>query len=98
MSSKINRLEYFIDPNDWFKSDPRWKGDSNYHTTKHHPFICDIEAFDNLSSLNTNFWAIIESGLNMSKCAKNIYVKGKDVLPECLVFGSCAVDSKEWFY
>ncbi|KAM3322774.1 hypothetical protein P3S67_003925 [Capsicum chacoense] len=34
----------------------------------------------------------------MLKCAKNIYVKGKDVLPECLVFGSCAVDSKEWFY
>ncbi|PHT36912.1 hypothetical protein CQW23_24612 [Capsicum baccatum] len=32
MSSKINRAEYFIDPNDWFKSDPRWRGDSNYHT------------------------------------------------------------------
>ncbi|PHU06944.1 Cyclin-B2-1 [Capsicum chinense] len=30
--------------------------------------------------------------------AKNIYIKGKDVLPECLVFGSCVVDSKEWFY
>ncbi|PHT58566.1 Cyclin-B2-3 [Capsicum baccatum] len=98
MSSKINCLEYFIDPNDWFKSDPHWREDSNYHTTNHHPFICDIEAFDNLSSLNTNFWAIIESGLNMLKCAKNIYIKGKDVLPECLVFGSCVVDSKEWFY
>ncbi|KAF3620431.1 putative U-box domain-containing protein 15-like [Capsicum annuum] len=49
MSSKTNRVEYFIDPNDWFN-------------------------------------------------AKNIYVKGKDVLPECLVFGSCAVDAKEWFY
>ncbi|PHT47958.1 Cyclin-B2-4 [Capsicum baccatum] len=47
MSSKTNRVEYFIDPNE---------------------------------------------------CAKNIYVKGKDVLPECLVFGSCAVDSNEWFY
>ncbi|KAM3344608.1 hypothetical protein P3S68_024317 [Capsicum galapagoense] len=63
-----------------------------------HPFICDIEAFDNLSSLNTDFWAFIECGLNTSKCAKNIYVKGKDVLSECLVFDSCAVDSKEWFY
>ncbi|PHT38307.1 Cyclin-B2-3 [Capsicum baccatum] len=55
-------------------------------------------AFDNLSSLNTDFWAFIEYGFNTSKCAKNIYVKGKDVLPECLVFGSCVVDSKEWFY
>ncbi|PHT72689.1 Cyclin-B2-5 [Capsicum annuum] len=55
-------------------------------------------AFDNLSSLNTDFWAFIEYGFNTSKCAKNIYVKGKNVLPECLVFGSCAVDSKEWFY
>ncbi|PHT98771.1 Cyclin-B2-4 [Capsicum chinense] len=63
-----------------------------------HPFICDIKAFDNLSSLNTDFWAFIECGLNTSKCAKNIYVKGKDVLPECLVFVSCAVDLKKWFY
>ncbi|KAF3651512.1 hypothetical protein FXO38_16586 [Capsicum annuum] len=33
MSSKTNRVEYFIDLNDWFKSDPRWRGDSYYHTT-----------------------------------------------------------------
>ncbi|PHU17369.1 hypothetical protein BC332_13064 [Capsicum chinense] len=33
-----------------------------------HPFICDIETFDNLSSLNTDFWAFIECGLNTSKC------------------------------
>ncbi|PHU11667.1 Cyclin-B2-5 [Capsicum chinense] len=55
-------------------------------------------AFDNLSSLNIDFWAFIECGLNKSQCAKNIYVKEKNVLPECLVFGSYAVDSKEWFY
>ncbi|PHU19553.1 hypothetical protein BC332_10704 [Capsicum chinense] len=33
-----------------------------------HPFIYDIEAFDNLSSLNIDFWAFIECGLNTSKC------------------------------
>ncbi|KAM3337928.1 hypothetical protein P3S68_032253 [Capsicum galapagoense] len=32
-----------------------------------HPFICDIEAFDNLLSLNTDFWAFIECGLNTLK-------------------------------
>ncbi|PHT41125.1 Cyclin-B2-4 [Capsicum baccatum] len=62
------------------------------------PKISQHDAFDNLSSLNIDFWAFIECGLNTSKCAKNIYVKEKDVLPKCLVFGSCVVDSKEWFY
>ncbi|KAM3235353.1 hypothetical protein P3L10_015389 [Capsicum annuum] len=33
-----------------------------------HSFICDIKTFDNLSSLNTDFWAFIECGLNTSKC------------------------------
>ncbi|KAM3320483.1 hypothetical protein P3S67_007683 [Capsicum chacoense] len=112
MSSKTNRVEYFIDPNDWFKSDPRWRGDSHHHATIM-SFLDDTQlsllskeffgnlmklAFDNLSSLNTDFRAFIECGLNTSKCAKNIYVKGKDMLSKCLVFGSCAVDSKEWFY
>ncbi|PHU25409.1 G2/mitotic-specific cyclin-1 [Capsicum chinense] len=112
MPSKTNRVEYFIDPNDWFKSDRRWRGDSNYHTMITN-FLDDTQlsllekeffgnliklAFNNLLSLNTDFWAFIECGLNTSKCAKNIYVKEKDVLPKCLVFDSCVVDSKEWFY
>ncbi|KAF3670139.1 hypothetical protein FXO37_08692 [Capsicum annuum] len=32
-----------------------------------HPFICGIEAFDNLSILKTDFWAFIECGLNTLK-------------------------------
>lgn len=29
-----------------------------------HPFICDIDAFDNLSTLNSDFWAFINCGLS----------------------------------
>ncbi|PHT36362.1 Cyclin-B2-4 [Capsicum baccatum] len=64
MSSKINRVEYFIDPNDWFRFDSDASQSIFYQK---HPFISDIEAFDNLSSLNTDFWAFIECGLNISK-------------------------------
>ncbi|KAM3398208.1 hypothetical protein P3S68_001722 [Capsicum galapagoense] len=39
-------------------------GASQFIFYQKHPFICDIEAFDNLSSLNTDFWAFIECGLN----------------------------------
>ncbi|KAF3612708.1 hypothetical protein FXO38_36666 [Capsicum annuum] len=55
MSRKTNHVEYFVDPNNWFKSDPHWRGDSNYHTIN---FLDDTQlsllekgAFENLMKL-----------------------------------------------
>ncbi|KAM3200289.1 hypothetical protein P3L10_032651 [Capsicum annuum] len=42
-------------------------GASQFILFQKNPFICDIEAFDNLSILNTDFWVFIECGLNTLK-------------------------------
>ncbi|KAM3270549.1 hypothetical protein P3S67_028751 [Capsicum chacoense] len=42
-------------------------GASQFIFYQKHPFMCHIEAFDNLSSLNIDFWAFIKCGLNTSK-------------------------------
>ncbi|KAF3647217.1 hypothetical protein FXO38_17802 [Capsicum annuum] len=50
MFSKTDRAEYFIDPNVWFTSNPRWRGDSNYDTTI-------------MSFLNDNQLSLLEKGV-----------------------------------
>ncbi|KAF3667297.1 hypothetical protein FXO38_08671 [Capsicum annuum] len=52
---------------------------------------------DELGGINNDTTDVI-SDVDATTNAKNIYTKGKDVFPERLMFGSCDVDSKEWFY
>ncbi|PHU22487.1 Cyclin-B2-4 [Capsicum chinense] len=81
MSSKTNRVEYFIDPNDWFKSDPRWRGDSHYHTTIM-SFLDDTqlsllrkEFFGNLMKLDSKerFYSLATFGGPLNDTATGYY-------------------------
>ncbi|KAM3237518.1 hypothetical protein P3L10_012547 [Capsicum annuum] len=98
MSSKTNHVEYFIDPNDWFKSDPHWRGNSNYHTMS---FLDDTQlsllekgGFENLMKLgNLNLSGNLLHCMLLSevKCNKNnlreFYVKGSYIEFTLDVFG-----------
>ncbi|KAM3216509.1 hypothetical protein P3L10_025950 [Capsicum annuum] len=100
MSRKINHVKYFIDPNDWFKSDPRWRGDSNYHTTIT-SFLDDTqfsllekEIFENLmklGNLNSSGNLLHCMILSQVKCNKKnsmaFYVKGSYIEFTLDVFG-----------
>ncbi|KAM3305066.1 hypothetical protein P3S67_011932 [Capsicum chacoense] len=99
MSSKTNCVEYFIDPNDWFKSDPHWRGNSNYHTMSFldddtQLSLLEKRVFGNLmklGNLNPSGNLLHCMLLSKVKCNKNnlreFYVKGSYIEFTLDVFG-----------